>query len=418
MGSGNHNNVFSGSPFPGALSSTQDRGAFSGNIDPIRLSSEESGSVSVLSNIFIDYYMPDADGAFVKVYLYLLRCLQANRSVSIPEIADRLSCTDNDVSRAIRYWIGKGILQLKCNDDGTPSGIVLCHLTAPESLPGRMNILDFQIHSQPAGASEPETAEICPPAFLPTAESGVSAKSSPEPQKSSLPDKSTPSVEMLGSALLDESFMDLTSQAEAYFKRPLADEDINALWRIYGDLKLPFEVCEYLLIYCASERDNHPERILPAYYEKVARNWKEHGIRTQEDAKQFTQDFFFGTKLLRALGIRNRYVPTDAENRLLADWRDHYHFTDEMLLLACERAVLRKPGAGLGYVGGILESWYRQGITTPEDVMKKDSAKVITHKNFSGNGNASGINDFMKGNLSEDDLDMIEQLSINRKRNS
>ena len=40
----------------------------------ISLHAEGISDVTVVPNIFIDQFMPSANGAYVKVYLYLLRC--------------------------------------------------------------------------------------------------------------------------------------------------------------------------------------------------------------------------------------------------------------------------------------------------------------------------------------------------------
>ncbi len=379
---------------------------------PIELSGDETGSVSILSNIFIDHYMPEADGFCVKIYLYLLRCLQAHSPVSIPEIADRLFLTDNDVQRGILYWIRKGIIKQTYDDFGNPKSIVLCHLNVPEDPAACYNIQDFRLLKSERSEAEAPEKNTSDRERLSAAASRTASKESvispwpvAEEKEASAEKSAQPALEELESALEDPVFLDLKSQAEAFFNRNMSNDDINALWRIYGDLQLPFEVCEYLLEYCATDRENHPERSLPAYYEKVARNWKEHGIRSREEAKRFTQEYFFGTKLLRALGVRDRYLPTDAENRMLEDWRNRYHFSDDMLLLACERAIIRKPGsAGFGYVGGILESWYRKGIKTPEDVEREALTAAEQPKKSAGNA-------FMSRS-SSDDLNIIEQLAM------
>lgn len=57
--------------------------------------------VTILSNTFIDNYMPEANGEFVKVYIYLLRALSsAPVSFSLEQMADRLLCTERDILRA------------------------------------------------------------------------------------------------------------------------------------------------------------------------------------------------------------------------------------------------------------------------------------------------------------------------------
>ena len=278
----------------------------------ITLSSEDSGSNSILSNIFIDYYMPEANGTFVKVYLYLLRLQQSNRQMcSLSEVADHLNCTDNDVSRAIKYWIGKGLLQYHQDEKGNPIGLILCQPQSPESLGQTPRIVDFHV----VRPEEPKTS--------------TGKKTS----------RKQPTVRELQKALEDPQFLELRAQAEAYFDRPLSDKDINALWFIYDDLKLPFGLCEYLLEYCAEDKGKHPERMEADYYRKIASSWAEQGITSREDAQKATNRRFFGTQLLRALGIRDRYIPTDAEIRMIEDWRTRFGFSDEMLILACETAL-------------------------------------------------------------------------------
>ena len=68
---------------------------------------------TLISNRFIDSFMPQANGEFVKVYLYLLRCVQSHAyNFTISEIADKFNNTEMDVIRALRYWQKAGIVNL------------------------------------------------------------------------------------------------------------------------------------------------------------------------------------------------------------------------------------------------------------------------------------------------------------------
>ena len=143
----------------------------------ITLSSEDSGSNSILSNTFIDYYMPEANGDFVKVYLYLLRLQQGSHTAcSISKIADHLQCTDNDVERAIKYWIGKDLLQYSLDDAGRPVGLILCQPQQPASAqPTR--IVDFQLIRQdmrPDSASDSSATADAPAYFSLLTQDGTS----------------------------------------------------------------------------------------------------------------------------------------------------------------------------------------------------------------------------------------------------
>ena len=65
----------------------------------IRLYREGDRGYTSVSNDFIDHYMPSANGEFVKLYLYLLRCLSAGQdALSVSTLADRFSNTEKDIA--------------------------------------------------------------------------------------------------------------------------------------------------------------------------------------------------------------------------------------------------------------------------------------------------------------------------------
>ena len=71
----------------------------------ITLQNSRNAEVTVLTNNFIDNYMPEANGEFVKVYIYLLRLLSdASIPFSLEQMADHFFCTERDIVRALKYW--------------------------------------------------------------------------------------------------------------------------------------------------------------------------------------------------------------------------------------------------------------------------------------------------------------------------
>ena len=69
--------------------------------------------VSVIPDDFVDSYMPQANGEFVKIYLYLLRIAhKPDAQPTLSSLADVFSCTEKDVLRALRYWEKTGLLSL------------------------------------------------------------------------------------------------------------------------------------------------------------------------------------------------------------------------------------------------------------------------------------------------------------------
>ena len=92
----------------------------------LNLYSETVSGYTAVSDIFIDEYVPSANGDFVKVYLYLLRLFtRKNSNLSISSLADTFNQTENDVMRALRYWDRSGLVQLSYDDNNQLCGITL-----------------------------------------------------------------------------------------------------------------------------------------------------------------------------------------------------------------------------------------------------------------------------------------------------
>ena len=93
-------------------------------MNDIKICTSQECSITCVPNIFIDRYMHNANGEFVKIYLYLLRALsQRNGNISISQIADKLELTENDVRRSLLYWEKKNLLHLEYDNSGNISCI-------------------------------------------------------------------------------------------------------------------------------------------------------------------------------------------------------------------------------------------------------------------------------------------------------
>ena len=91
----------------------------------------DDGNTSV-PNLFIDEYMKEANDAQIKVYLYIVRMMNARRATSLSDMADHFNHTEKEVLRSLRYWEKMGVLTLDFSADGVLTGIHLCELKAPK----------------------------------------------------------------------------------------------------------------------------------------------------------------------------------------------------------------------------------------------------------------------------------------------
>ena len=100
---------------------------------PITLSASYSDDATIIPNAFFDHYLPRANGEFLKIYLYLLRWLsQPDHALSLSGIADIFFMTENDVTRALKYWESEGLLTL------TAALPVSASIPSPHQTPGRL----------------------------------------------------------------------------------------------------------------------------------------------------------------------------------------------------------------------------------------------------------------------------------------
>jgi DnaD/phage-associated family protein len=73
------------------------------------------GGFTLLENAFIDNFLKDANGDFVRVYLLCLRLGTLNEQSSIEKIADSLNLLQADVAKALEYWVNNGAITYSHN---------------------------------------------------------------------------------------------------------------------------------------------------------------------------------------------------------------------------------------------------------------------------------------------------------------
>ena len=75
-------------------------------------------ATTYIHNTFIENYMLTANGSYVKVYIYLSKCIQTGESnLSISSLADKMDNTEKDILRALNYWEKNNLLHLIKNEN-------------------------------------------------------------------------------------------------------------------------------------------------------------------------------------------------------------------------------------------------------------------------------------------------------------
>ncbi len=340
-------------------------------METLNISTETKETFSSISNVFIDEYMTEANGDFVKIYIYLVRLFHGGCGFLISDIADHFNMTENDVIRAVKYWVRLDVLGFTYNSSDKISGIVLKELKATPVKKRKHDNIDITaVMRIPADDTEDVKPEDTAQQDKTVSRAEPEKKVAPEVRE--VPKKSQMTAKRLESASYDENLQEILSQAEAYFDRELAQRDINSFIYIQDNLGFSFELMEYLLEYCATQK-----KLSGAAVEKEAIEWYKRGYETREQAKEDIGQFReLYRSILTNLGIANRVSPTPSELKYITKWINDDLFTDEVIIEACKRANLSKPNsASFPYVNGILDKWKKFGVHTVGDIVKADNSR-------------------------------------------
>lgn len=355
----------------------------------ITLTDSREQNITVLSNSFIDNYMPKANGEFVKVYIYLLRLLsQTSVSFSLEQMADRLLCTESDILRGLKYWQKEGLLSLTFGEDKKPESIrLIC----------------------PTDTSAPETAAAMAVSTEAETEypSGNSASEKPKERKMTLtPDR----VKELKQ---NEDIIQLLYIAEQYLGKTLTPTEMQKILFFYDELKLSPDLIEYLIEYCVS-RGHKSIR----YIETVAMAWASDGITTVAMAKdacsRYKKEYF---TILKAMGIQGRN-PVETEISMMDTWLKDFCFSMDLIQEACNRTVLQTGQASFQYTNKILTGWKKKNVHTLEDVRLLDAEhqkrKLEKAAARRSSGNSPSTNRFNNFQQREYDFDEYEKRLLNQ----
>lgn len=305
----------------------------------LKLEAEERVEATTVSNLFIDQFMPRANGEYIKIYLMLLRYFQTPESeISVTALADFLECTEKDVHRGLNYWEKQGVVSLYYDGEKNLSGVRLKELQerqAKEDVSAMQ-----QTETSPAVW---EAAVAAPAAKTLSQTKGVK----PDPEK----------------LAEDEAFSQLLSIVSAYKKKPLSREDCNIFAYLYDTLGMSADLLEYLAEICI-ENGYSSVRTM----EKIALEWHERGVRTPAEAEAmqaiYRQDMW---KIMKAFGLTKRN-PNNSEKKMMEKWLMQYGFELDVIIEACDRTVYQIHEPSFPYADKILSSWKESGVRTKRDI--------------------------------------------------
>ncbi len=315
-------------------------------MNTITINTDRKFSATVVPNLFIDRYMPSANGAYVKVYLYLLRCLSGSGDAfSISSAADAVDETEKDILRALSYWEKCHVLSLTRIGDAI-SGITLLELNHDMAETSEVRATGTLI------SLEKHRRDMQSPAEKDSAEDLYKRPVYTEAELEKLRSKS------------DLSFV--LNAVELYLERLLTPQDINLVAYLQEGLHFSADLILHLYEYCISKNKKKCE-----YIEKVAISWHKDGIDTVAKAQEYslTYDACFNAV---NKGFSLGRLPIGPERDFVKKWSS-YGLSPQIIEEACNRTILNIGKPDFKYADRIIESWHSSGVTSMADIKALDA---------------------------------------------
>lgn len=340
-------------------------------------------AMTLIHNAFIENYMLSANGSYVKVYLYLSKCIQAGeKNLSISTLADKMDNTEKDVLRALHYWEKHNLIHLSKDESGI-TGIEMLSLGSTDK------------------AESACTKE----------EKSIEADQTKE-EKNIETNITVGQTERLSN---DEDFVWICRVIESYVSRPLNPSDIQLISYLYDNLNFSPDLLLYLYEYCISSGKTNVN-----YIKSVALSWHEENIKNPEEAENFSSAYNSAyTAISKACGFGGRQLGT-VEKQFANRWLNEWHMDLAVVLDAFSRTILKLQKADFKYTQGILEKWHNENIHTMQDVKKADEAYAAKEKTRTYMPKASvgtqnsmpsrnKFNQFQQREISQEELDELER---------
>ncbi|MBZ2175417.1 DnaD domain protein [Schnuerera sp. xch1] len=289
-----------------------------------------------IENIFINDFMPMANGTYVKVYLLGYKYAHDKDDSIIVDnktISKHLNIPLTDVLGAWDFWESKGIIEKKYDDEDNKFNYKIKFLNLKQ-LYIKNNFKPFDTKDE--SATKPYTC----------------------------------SVEDLVDANQIPAINRMFNNIDYIMRRQLVPNEKQKILEWIYNYNMNPDIIEKAFFYGIEKKGKRNFN----YIGGIIRNWYDQGITNvealQEYLKANDEKYFRYEKIMKYLGYGNRFL-TEPEKKVIDKWFDKYKFSMEMVLKGCENTK-KTSNPNINYIDSILGSWHNKGIKTVKEIEEKD----------------------------------------------
>ena len=298
--------------------------------------------ITPIDNIFLNDYMPMANGTYVKVYLLGFK-YASDKDYKIEltnkTIAKHLDISIEDVLNAWDFWEEKGIIKKEKGEDINYKVLFL-------------NLKQLYIKNNLMNLKEkvaPQIKQISKP----TPKDLIEANQIP---------------------IINKMFNNIDYMMRRQ-TTPLEKQQILGWIQSYN---MNPDVIEKAFSYGVEKKGKRSIN----YVDGIIKNWYDMGLTNIEAVMEYfkTADevYYRYERVMKALGLSNKGV-TQGDLKLVNKWFDDYKFSIDLVLKACESSS-KVQQVSVSYIDAIMNSWYEKGIKTVQDVETLDKKPEVASR--------------------------------------
>jgi len=267
---------------------------------------------TVLPDIFFTEYLPEANGDYIKLYLYILFLSKYDKDIKINDLCKKLSLPLKVIQDGMKYWEEHGVLTRK------NTGYIINNLQEKEL---------HQLYSPKVALSAEQI------------------------QKSAESQKHAKTIEYINnryfSGLMPTSWY----------------PDIELWFKKYG---FDSEVMISLFEYCFDRAALHKN-----YVQVVADSWFKNNIKTFNDLDKYYEKqeklTKMGNMISKKLGLSRQL--SQYEHAYVEKWFIDFGYSFDVIEIALKKTT-SKVNPSFDYIDKLISDWHDRALKTADDVIK------------------------------------------------
>jgi DnaD/phage-associated family protein len=303
-----------------------------------------------IENIFINDFMPMANGTYVKVYLLGYKYANdkdPSLSINHRTIAKHLNIPLSDVLDAWDFWEQKGIIKKlpSKTEDSTEYSVEFLNLK-------QLYVYNnFKAANAAKEDEEPSKPYYCSPSDL------VEATKVPE-------------------------FKEMFRYIDQIYRRPLHPNEKKKVLDWVYNYNMDTDLIVRAFMYCVEQRNAKSLKYIGA----VITTWYDNGITNMDQLDKHLEktDTRYNQyrKIYKFLGMNTNEIP-EPTKKIMNKWIVQWNFSMDIILKACETAV-KGNKINFNYIDGILNMWKENNVQSLKDLEEIEQARKPSSPHSNG----------------------------------